>query len=188
MVFLMISSIVADTSATGSLSVLAVTASLLLQAPNSWLCCCQQATAALREKGKSGKSSTKERDKSVSTSQSQSFPVSRHFPEIERERTNKPRTGNMARVGGWRFALTLEDGILHHSRENGPKKTHSWTKAEGRDWDCRGRDGVSRAGEHSGLPQKGQHGVLACLCCPFQASCPLCVVTGATFPPVPQVG
>lgn len=88
--------------------------------------------------------------------------MSRHFPEIERERTNKPRTGNMARVGGWRFSLTLEDGILHHSRENGPKKTHSWTKAEGRDRDCRGRGGVSRAGEHSGLPQKGQHGVLAC--------------------------
>lgn len=55
MVFLMISSIVADTSATGSLSVLAVTASLLLQASNSWLCCCQQATAALGEEGKSGK-------------------------------------------------------------------------------------------------------------------------------------
>lgn len=91
MVFLMISSIVADTSATGSLSVLAVTASLLLQAPNSWLCCCQQATAALGEKGKSGKSSTKERDKSISTSQSPKFPRELALPR-NRERKDQQAT------------------------------------------------------------------------------------------------
>lgn len=50
------------------------------------------------------------------------------------------------------------------------------------DRDCRGKGGVSRTREHSGLPQEGQCGLLACLCCPFQASCPLCVAAGVPFP------
>lgn len=58
MVFLMTSHIVADTNATGSLSVLAadaVPALLLLRALNSRACCRQQARASLGEEGNLGK-------------------------------------------------------------------------------------------------------------------------------------
>lgn len=58
MVFLMTSRTAADTSATGSLSVLAadaVPASLRLRAPNSRARCRQQASASLGEEGNLGK-------------------------------------------------------------------------------------------------------------------------------------